>query len=95
VSRAEGPVPEVRAEELGLEGLATEWEWEDSPEMTLALVDDLDEAIDLCNAHSPRFIVSVSARTRPITIMPGARSRPVRRGRFHPLGRRAVRAAHP
>jgi glutamate-5-semialdehyde dehydrogenase len=59
VSRAEGPVPEVRAETIGLEGLATEWEWEDSPEMTLALVDDLDEAIGLCNAHSPRFIVSV------------------------------------
>jgi glutamate-5-semialdehyde dehydrogenase len=59
VSRAEGSVPEVRAEEIDLGGLATEWEWEDSPEMTIALVDDLDEAIDLCNAHSPRFIVSV------------------------------------
>jgi glutamate-5-semialdehyde dehydrogenase len=40
-------------------GLATEWEWEESPEVTLALVDSLDEAIALCNAHSPRFIVSV------------------------------------
>jgi len=59
VARAEGLVPEVRAEELDLAGLAVEWEWEDSPELTLALVDDLDEAIDLCNAHSPRFIVSV------------------------------------
>ena len=59
VSRAQGAVPEVRAEELDLDGLATEWEWEDSPEITLALVDDLDEAIDLCNGHSPRFIVSI------------------------------------
>jgi len=59
ISRAEGQVPEVRAEEIGLAVLATEWEWEDSPELTLALVDDLDEAIDLCNAHSPRFVVSV------------------------------------
>jgi glutamate-5-semialdehyde dehydrogenase len=59
IARAEGAVPEVRAEELGVDGLATEWEWEDSPEMTLAIVDGLDEAIDLCNAHSPRFIVSV------------------------------------
>jgi len=59
ITRAAGPVPEVRAEELTLAGLATEWEWEDSPEVTIALVDDLDEAIDLCNAHSPRFIVSV------------------------------------
>jgi glutamate-5-semialdehyde dehydrogenase len=59
ITRAEGRVPEVRAEELDVAGLATEWEWEESPELTLALVDDLDEAIALCNAHSPRFIVSV------------------------------------
>jgi len=59
VTRAEGEVPEVRAEELDVAGLATEWEWEESPELTLALVDDLDEAVALCNAHSPRFIVSV------------------------------------
>jgi glutamate-5-semialdehyde dehydrogenase len=59
IARAGGPVPEVRAEEVGLAGLATEWEWEESPELTIALVDDLDEAIDLCNAYSPRFIVSV------------------------------------
>ncbi len=59
IERAEGAVPEVRAEEIDVEGLADEWEWEDSPELTLALVDDLDEAIDLCNAYSPRFIVSV------------------------------------
>jgi glutamate-5-semialdehyde dehydrogenase len=64
VTRAEGQVPEVRAEELGLDGLATEWEWEDSPELTLALVEDLDEAIALCNAHSPRFIVSVLSEDR-------------------------------
>jgi len=59
IARAQGWVPEVRAEEIGPDGLDQEWEWEDSPELTLALVDDLDEAIALCNAHSPRFIVSV------------------------------------
>jgi glutamate-5-semialdehyde dehydrogenase len=59
IARAGGEIPEVRAEELALDGLSDEWEWEDSPELTLALVNDLDEAIDLCNAHSPRFIVSV------------------------------------
>jgi glutamate-5-semialdehyde dehydrogenase len=64
VVRAEGAVPEVRAEELDLDALATEWEWEESPELTLALVADLDEAIDLCNAHSPRFIVSVLSEDR-------------------------------
>lgn len=59
VARAAGPVDEPMAEPLGLDGLATEWEWEDSPEVTLALVDDLDGAVALCNAHSPRFVVSV------------------------------------
>ena len=59
IARAEGVVLERRAEPIDVTGLATEWEWEDSPELTIALVDDLDEAIALCNAHSPRFIVSV------------------------------------
>jgi glutamate-5-semialdehyde dehydrogenase len=59
VARAEGAVLERRAEVIDAAGLATEWEWEDSPELTLALVDDLAEAIALCNRHSPRFIVTV------------------------------------
>jgi len=59
IARAQGTVIERRADPIDVAGLATEWEWEDSPEMTLALVDDLDEAIALCNALSPRFIVSV------------------------------------
>jgi glutamate-5-semialdehyde dehydrogenase len=59
VTRAGGAVPEVRAEALDVAGLATEWEWEESPELTLVLVDDLDEAVTLCNTYSPRFIVSV------------------------------------
>ena len=59
IARAGGPVPEVRAEELDVADLGAEWEWEDSPELTIALVDDLDEAVALCNTHSPRFIVSV------------------------------------
>lgn len=59
IARAGGSVPEVRAEELDVAELGIEWEWEDSPELTLAIVDDLDEAIELCNAHSARFIVSV------------------------------------
>ena len=59
IARAEGLVPEVRAEPIDLSGLAREWEWEDSPELTLAIVEDLDEAVALCNRYSPRFIVSV------------------------------------
>jgi len=59
IARAGGPVREPRAAWLDLAGLATEWEWEDSPELTLALVEDLDEAIAQCDAHGPRFVVSV------------------------------------
>ena len=64
VTRAEGAVPEVRAEEVDIAGLATEWEWEESPELTLVIVGDLDEAVTLCNTHSPRFIVSVLSEDR-------------------------------
>lgn len=41
--------------------LATEWEWEDRPEVTLAIVDDLDHAIALFNRYSPRFGASLIA----------------------------------
>ncbi len=39
--------------------LGHEWEWENDPELTLIVVDDLDEAVALCNAHSPRFVASI------------------------------------
>jgi glutamate-5-semialdehyde dehydrogenase len=48
--------------EFGLvveDDLAIEWEWEDRPEVTLAVVDDVDHAVRLCNRHSPRFIASL------------------------------------
>jgi glutamate-5-semialdehyde dehydrogenase len=59
ISRAEGEREEPQAETLDEAGLATEWEWEDSPEVTLAVVDDLDEAVGLFNRHSPRFVLSL------------------------------------
>ncbi|MBM3827059.1 MAG: aldehyde dehydrogenase family protein [Actinobacteria bacterium] len=37
---------------------STEWEWDDSPEVSIVMVDEVDEAIDLFNDYSPRFIVS-------------------------------------
>jgi glutamate-5-semialdehyde dehydrogenase len=43
------------------EALATEWEWEHDPELTVALVDDIDEAAALCNRWSPRFVASLVA----------------------------------
>jgi glutamate-5-semialdehyde dehydrogenase len=39
--------------------LAREWEWEETPDVWLTIVPDLDAAIALFNAHSPRFIVSL------------------------------------
>jgi glutamate-5-semialdehyde dehydrogenase len=37
---------------------ATEWEWDDTPEVSVVVVDHVEEAIDLFNRHSPRFVVS-------------------------------------
>ncbi len=61
ISRAEGVTDEPQAETLVEVQLGIEWEWEDSPELSLVVVDDLDEAIALCNRYSPRFVVSVLA----------------------------------
>ncbi len=57
--RAEGPVEEAQAQPLEESQLAIEWEWEESPEMTLLLVDELDEGVELFNHYSPRFVLSV------------------------------------
>jgi glutamate-5-semialdehyde dehydrogenase len=61
VTRADGVHDEPRVELLAREDLGHEWEWEQSPEVSLDLVDDLDEAIALFNRLSPRFTVSVIA----------------------------------
>lgn len=39
--------------------LATEWEWDSVPEISIRLVDDLDQAIDAFNEFSPLFVISV------------------------------------
>jgi glutamate-5-semialdehyde dehydrogenase len=57
IGRAEGNVTESQAELLGPGMLGHEWEWEGSPEVTLVVVDALDEAVALFNAHSPRLVV--------------------------------------
>jgi len=61
ISRADGEPEEPQAETLVEAQLGVEWEWEGSPEVSLAIVDDLDEAAELFNAYSPRFILSVVA----------------------------------
>jgi glutamate-5-semialdehyde dehydrogenase len=61
VRRADGDHDEPLAETIPLEGLATEWEWEETPEVTLKIVDSLDESIALFNRFSPQFIGSLIA----------------------------------
>jgi glutamate-5-semialdehyde dehydrogenase len=56
IGRAQGLVSERQASLLDRGELGREWEWEDSPEVTLVLVDSLDEAVGLFNEQSPRFV---------------------------------------
>jgi glutamate-5-semialdehyde dehydrogenase len=59
VRRAEGLVLEDQVERLPLAELGREWEWETTPEATLKIVEDLDQAIALFNQFSPRFSASL------------------------------------
>jgi glutamate-5-semialdehyde dehydrogenase len=59
IERAEGGVVEKQAEMLATDRLGNEWEWEDSPEVTLVVVDSVAEAVALFNAHSPRLVASL------------------------------------
>jgi glutamate-5-semialdehyde dehydrogenase len=56
VRRAEGDVREKQAQLLREDELGREWEWEETPEISVVLVDSTDEAIALFNRYSPRFI---------------------------------------
>lgn len=64
ISRAAGEVVEPLAEPIAIGDLGVEWEWEDSPEVTLALVDSVDEAVSLFNELSPRFVASLISEDR-------------------------------
>ncbi len=59
ISRAAGPSTEARTEVIDDDGLGVEWEWEDSPEVTLTLVPDVQTAVRLFNQQSPHFIASL------------------------------------
>ena len=59
IARAEGDVTEPQAEAIGEDRLGDEWEWEDSPEITLAVVDSVDQAVAWFNRYSPRFVASL------------------------------------
>lgn len=59
VERAAGTVEEPMATVVAEAGLATEWEWENSPEITLVVVDSVHDAVALFNRYSPHFVASL------------------------------------
>jgi glutamate-5-semialdehyde dehydrogenase len=59
VRRAAGDQSEPQAELLRHDELGREWEWEQTPEISLVIVDGVDQAVRLFNQHSPRFIASL------------------------------------
>lgn len=61
VGRAAGVVREYQAQTIGRDQLGHEWEWEDSPELTVVVVSSVTEAVELFNAQSPRFVASLIA----------------------------------
>jgi glutamate-5-semialdehyde dehydrogenase len=62
VGRAEGPREEPLVEVLPAAELGREWEWEETPELTLVIVESVDEAVALFNRHSPQFAASLIAQ---------------------------------
>ena len=61
ISRAIGDVIEPQTATISGELLGHEWEWEASPEVTLAIVPDVGTAIRLFNEQSPKFGASLIA----------------------------------
>lgn len=61
VRRAEGDREELLAEALPVDQLGREWEWEETPEVSLAVVADATEAVELFNRYSPQFVASLVA----------------------------------
>ena len=59
IDRAEGPSNETFADTIAVDELGTEWEWENSPEVSLAVVDSVLDAVQLFNQHSPHLTASL------------------------------------
>ena len=50
---------DCKLKEIAHESLGTEWEWENSPEVSIVVVDNTREAVALFNRYSPSFVLSV------------------------------------
>jgi glutamate-5-semialdehyde dehydrogenase len=61
VRRADGLCEERLVEPMPTAELGREWEWEDTPEVSLKIVESVDEAVALFNRLSPRFDASLIA----------------------------------
>ncbi len=64
IGRAEGECLEPQTELIDPSRLGEEWEWEASPEVTLAITPDVAEAIRLFNTQSPRLVASLISGDR-------------------------------
>ena len=62
VRRADGDHEEPLVEQLAQADLGREWEWEETPEVSLVFVREVEEAVALFNRYSPQFIVSVISK---------------------------------
>lgn len=61
IARAEGDVFEAQLDPIETEHIGEEWEWEHSPEITVVIAKDADEAVEWLNTYSPAFVVSILA----------------------------------
>ena len=52
-------ISSIEVHNLSVDELGTEWEWENAPECSLVIVNDVDEAIALFNRYAPSFIISI------------------------------------
>ncbi len=59
VVRADGRSEEPLVEAIAESELGREWEWEETPELALAVVESVEAAVGLFNALSPRFAASL------------------------------------
>ncbi|MDP2011700.1 MAG: aldehyde dehydrogenase family protein [Phenylobacterium sp.] len=59
VARAGGEREEPLVERLAEADLGREWEWEETPEVSLMIVEDAAQAVALFNRYSPRFAASL------------------------------------
>ena len=59
VRRAEGDIEEALADRIAEDQLGREWEWEETPEVSLTVVEGVEQAVALFNRLSPQFDASL------------------------------------